>query len=134
MNHLIAHEPSQNLEDLIMKKIMEEERKRAVRGISIFSLFSVASLWGSISLGEYLWSAFYTSGFFQFASLVFSDWSLVLSHGNNFMLSLAESFPVIELSIFLAAVVAAIWSISYFVADFKIIRTRRPVLGALLVA
>ncbi|MEI7777035.1 MAG: hypothetical protein WCI52_00265 [bacterium] len=134
MNHLIAHEPSQDLEDLIMKRIIEEERKRAVRGVSIFSVFSIASLWGSISLGGYLWSNFYASGFFQFASLVFSDWSVVLSHGSNFMLSLAESFPVIELSIFLAAVVASFWSVSYFMADFKIIRTRRPISGALLVA
>ncbi len=117
-----------------MKRIMLEEKKRAVRGISVFSVFSVFSLWGSFSLGQYLWSAFYTSGFVQFASLAFSDWSVVLSHGNNFLLSLAESFPVIELSIFLAAMVAAIWSISYFIADFKIIRSHRSLSGSLLAA
>ena len=71
MSHLITHEPSSNLEDLIMKRIMLEEKKRAVRGISVFSVFSVFSLWGSFSLGQYLWSAFYTSGFVQFASLAF---------------------------------------------------------------
>ncbi len=134
MNHLIAHEPSSHLEDLIMKRILKEEKKRATRGVSIFSVFSAISIWGSFSLGEYLWSTIHTSGFLQFASLIFSDWSLVLSHGNNFLLSLAESFPVIELSIFLAAMVAAIWSISYLLADFKIIRMNRSLSSSLIAA
>ena len=125
MKQLITHNPNPELKDLIMKRILMEERKRATRGVSIFSVFSVVSIWGSFSLGEYLWGAAHASGFLQFISLVFSDWSLILSHGNAFLLSLAESFPVIELSIFLAAITAAVWSVSYFLADFKIIRNNK---------
>lgn len=84
----------------------------AVIAISGFSLFSAIS---------YALNEFYTSGFYDFLSLFFSDSSVALAHWQEISLSLAESLPSLAILLLLSIGVVFLWSLRHAVRDVKVI-------------
>lgn len=117
-----SYEPNPKLLSAIIVRIHEEERKRAVRRISVCSVISVGSLAGLIPMWEYLYKALEVSGFIQYVALMFSDWSLVLGHLGNYLSSLGESLPVVELTLFLLLAVLLLGSFSYILNGLRSMR------------
>ena len=76
--------------------------------------------WGTVALASfagfvpgilYAIRGFNSSGFVQYASLMFTDSSVVLSHWQAFGLSLSESFPVMQSAIALGTCVMFLWAV-----------------------
>jgi len=53
-----------------------------------------------------------TTGFTSFFSLIFSDWSLFVSHLKEFSLSLLETLPVVSLVAFLVVFAGLGWALA----------------------
>ncbi len=79
--------------------------------------------WGVIfltSLSIFIASGIHTAGviassnFGSYISIIFSDGSTAVTLWKQILLSLAESFPFIEVSLFLGSIVAVLWSIRNF--------------------
>jgi hypothetical protein len=97
------HEKSDNyavpegLFDKVMFRIKIEQRLAIVRRRVIFvvvafitGLISFIPVWGTFS------RAYAQSGFGQYLQLLFSDFSSVIAHWQDYSLGLLESFPVIS--------------------------------------
>lgn len=65
-----------------------------------------------------------SSGFLQFVSLFFSDFSLVAHNLPDVLFSVAESFPMFSAGLALGGLVVAVWSFAGFVDDANIMRNR----------
>jgi hypothetical protein len=74
---------------------------KQARSLKIQSLFygfvGVLSLGGFVLLSFYIKQQFSSSGFFQYASLIFSDGNLFATYWKEYLLSLADSLPVASL-------------------------------------
>jgi ABC-type phosphate/phosphonate transport system permease subunit len=74
---------------------LERERRRAFRiRIALAGSIGLAALAAFVPAWNFLSSEAAQSGFAQFASLVFSDFSVVTAYWKDFLLSLLESLPV----------------------------------------
>ncbi len=114
-------EPQPELAGLIMTRIYREEKKLALKRVGAFSAVSVAGVLALIPTWNLFAVALSTSGFLNFSSLLFSDWSSVSAHVGDFIFSLAESLPIVELSLLLlvgsvlfAGVVSLISDLTHF--------------------
>lgn len=56
---------------------------------------------------------FFASGFWQLISLLISDLSFILSHSEDFLLSLAETFPATSVTLFLVPLFFAALSLIF---------------------
>ncbi len=90
-------EPGKGLESLIMQKIVLEREKQVKRKL-LFSYFGTAasSLMGLYTL-VYAGSAFFKSEFWSLLSLAFSDSLIVAGSWKEYLYSLGETLPVINL-------------------------------------
>jgi hypothetical protein len=93
-----------------------------VAALGTVTLLSGASLYSAIS---YASNEFYTSGFYDFLSLLFSDSATALSHWQEISLSLAESLPSLAILLLLSITTVFLWSLRHTVRDVKVVfRTR----------
>ena len=110
-------EPPAGLERKIMGHIKRYERRVLILKTAGFGTLFV----GSVSLlvvGYFnLVSAFAQSGFFNFASLFFSDFGAAMANFQDFAFSILESFPVFSVAFVVAGVIAVIWSAAHFIKD-----------------
>lgn len=108
----ISHpKPSAGLLARILARIESERELMAVRRkIFWLSAFSFASL----PLIAVSWSGFQSaaseSGLFQISSLMFTDFSTIISHYQDFFLSVIESFPFLEIAGLLAGILVLVES------------------------
>jgi ABC-type phosphate/phosphonate transport system permease subunit len=115
-------DPSPELFAKIMKRIRREERFLVLRHAVIFSATLLVSGAAFVPVFKMLSSDFAQSGFFNFFSLVFSDFSVVISYWQNFALILLETLPVISLALFLAVLITFLQSLKSLTKDIKIIK------------
>jgi hypothetical protein len=111
-------------EDLLQKtlrRVHKEQRILVFKKITILSLLLSVSLAGLIPAFNALSYDFSQSGFINFLSLTFSDFSVVLSHWQSFAMILLESLPVISLALFLAVLLVFLQSIKSLTKNIKII-------------
>lgn len=112
-----APAPPAGLTGKILLRIEREERRRLAIKTAVFGTVLV----GSLSLIVYGWMNVAAdasrSGFLVFASLLFSDFSSVLTSFSDFVLSVVESFPVFSATLLLSGVFVAIWSAAHFVNE-----------------
>ncbi len=107
-------EPSSGLERRILLAISAEAARQARRRLFL----SYAGLIGS--LGVFAYAAmtsgvhFVRSDFWHLLSLLFSDLGAVLGFWQDFLLSLAETFPVVPLIILLVPVFTLLLSLSAY--------------------
>jgi len=86
----------------ILKRIHREERLLVLRRIIIFSATLIISLLAFVPSLKMLLSDFSQSGFFNFSSLIFSDFSSVAIYWQSFAMILLETLPAVSLALFLA--------------------------------
>ena len=104
-------EPPKGLYDIILARIdLARRRSAQLRSVvcAAIALLSGAAL---IPVVEYTLSQLYTSGFYEYLSLVQSDHRLVLTYWREFGLSLLESLPSVALLLLLPIVIALAWSL-----------------------
>jgi ABC-type spermidine/putrescine transport system permease subunit I len=122
----ILFEPREGLLQKIIERVHYEQRVLAVRNkIIIFSLIMVLSTALLIFVSESLVSDFASSGFEQFFSLLFSDFSAVLPYWQSFIFALLESLPAVSLAFFLALLLLFLQSLKSLALNIKIIRNNK---------
>jgi len=95
-------EPPIGLFEKIINRIQREKRLFTIRQrIFIFSAGLLGSLTAFLPVYQIVKAEFIQSGFFQFFSLIFSDFSVVIVYWQSFTLTLIESLPVMSLLAFL---------------------------------
>ena len=114
-------QPPKDLLEKILKRIHREERILVLRRIIIFSVTLTASLLSFVPTIKILLSDFNQSGFVNFFSLIFSDFSSVATYWQSFTLILLESLPALSLALFLAVLLTFLQSIKSLTKNIKII-------------
>jgi hypothetical protein len=103
-------ESPRGLEEIVLQRVTTSvARQYMVRKVTFFSL-SLVSLGFVTSIGSHLYDIISVSGFFEYVALGFSDTSLLFVFSRELILSLIESIPIISLALFLASLVAFLWS------------------------
>lgn len=111
----------------VMSRIESEKELMQLRKkIFLFSAFSAASL----PLMIFSWINFQAgasqSGLFQLASLAFTDFSTIVSHYQDFMLSIAEALPILAMVGFLAGTLVFVESLLALARDVKFVHKLNP--------
>lgn len=114
---------------LAVRIMLRIARKRR-RCLTVKAWAFGAALAGSVSLivyGSFAAAADASrSGFLVFSSLLFSDFSATAANFSDFLLSVAESFPVFSAAILLSGVFVAIWSAAKFAKEIALLRGQAP--------
>jgi hypothetical protein len=113
-------EPPAGLCSIVLSRIALARRRRArfhfmADGILFF--FSGALL---VPLAQYAGSEVYTSGFYEFFSLLFSDQQLILNSWQEFSITLLEKLPSMALLLVLAVLLVLVWSLRRAVLSSKV--------------
>jgi len=115
--------PRVDLYDRIINQINREEKLMILkRRLILSSSGLLLSVFAFIPLSFKLFSDITQSGFSHFFSLLFSDFNIIMANIGDYILSLLELAPVFSLSLFLAALLSALFSIAKLAdsyVDFK---------------
>jgi hypothetical protein len=114
------------LKSRIFARLALAKRRRARTRFALQSLVFFFSGVSLVPLAQYAGSEFYASGFYDFATLLFSDRVAVLSSWQEFTLSLLESLPSIALLLMAAALITLVWSLRRAVINGKTAFTSLP--------
>lgn len=116
-------QPKVDLYDRIINQINREERLMILkRRLILRSSGLLLSIFAFIPLTFKLLSDIAQSGFSQFFSLLFSDFNIIMANIGDYVLSLLELMPALSLSLFLAALLSAIFYMAKLAdsyVDFK---------------
>lgn len=110
----------ENLLVKIMARIQQEKKIMELRKRLIF--FSFITIGSAITLApafNALRLELAQSGISQYLSLLFSDYSTVIILWQEFTLSVLETFPVMTVIVFLAAVFAFLVSLRFLARDLR---------------
>lgn len=110
----------ENLLAKIMARIQQEKKIGELRKRLIF--FSFIAVGSAIALApafNALRLDLAQSGVVQYFSLLFSDYSTVIVLWQEFALSVLETFPVMTVAIFLAAVFVFLISLKFLIKDYE---------------
>ena len=117
--------PSEELKTRILLRIAAYEEKKLRLKIVGFSA-AVAGSFVTIALGVMAISGDTAqSGFFQFASLFFSNFGVAMANFSDIFYSLLEAFPALPVALFLAGVIATVWSTGHLLGEIVFARKRR---------
>ena len=114
--------PPETLEQHIVFEIRKREKIQEKTRFAIFAVISFVSFAGIIAALENIVSSATKSGFTQYASLAFSDWSALMSIWKVFTLSLVETTPIFAVTLCIVALLAFTWSISGALRHAKLTR------------
>ena len=120
-SYFSAPQPSDELAEKILGKIKQAQKRKAKIRLAVFAVVSVLSVVALVPAGYWLWQDVSQSGFFQFVSLLFSDFGMVLAYWHNFVLAVLESLPVLSLIVFSGVAVLLLESIRSLSRNIKII-------------
>ena len=118
-------EPPAGLARAILIRIERREQRvlvaKIVATVCMFGA-SLVVIWAGFgdfraSLGQ--------SGFLQFGSLLFSDFSLTVANLPEYLLSMIEAFPVFSAAATLGGATFAIWSAAAMFDEFSAVERRR---------
>lgn len=111
--------PPSKLREAILGSIRSEERRKARIYITVSSATLLVSVIGFIFSVRYLFQIFQTSEFYTYFSLVFSDPDIVLGYWQDIALSLAESLPILALTMLLIAIWISLASVRIMVRNMR---------------
>ncbi|HOZ36753.1 MAG TPA: hypothetical protein PLR18_02900 [bacterium] len=120
--HLKPAEPPAGLLTVVMARLAKEERRaiaRSRRHLFFVSLLLLGSLWAFFPAVKLVYTDLIASGFFQYLSLLFSDFSVIASSWQSYAFSLLETMPVVSLTLFLAVTFVFLFALRFFTADFR---------------
>ena len=123
---LDRHEPPDYLLANILAAIDVKKRRAARLRLALFGSFALASLVAIFPAIQYFVAQFSQSGFYQYFSLLFSDWNLALTYWNDFVLSLAEALPVLATTTVLSVILILLGSLRFAVKQIKTAFSSRP--------
>ncbi|MFA6534294.1 MAG: hypothetical protein WCT37_03935 [Patescibacteria group bacterium] len=119
-NFLTAPEPSAGLENRIINRLHQEQRLVGVkRRLVAFFLVAVSSLVALLPLGQLVKTSLIESDFIQFASLLISDFGVILASWQSFSLTLLETLPIINLLAVLAVILLLLESLKFLARELK---------------
>jgi hypothetical protein len=121
--------PNQALYDKVIFAVNKEETKVAKIKIGIFSITSLISVSAFILSFRYLYESMVSSGFIKFVSLAFSDGLSVFKYTGDYLLSIVDSLPSVELILFLFVALISFVSVSYMFSSLKRARFVRRALA-----
>ncbi len=112
-------EPPQELYGGIVARITREQRHRAIIRLFFLGFAVLLSFAALIPTFRYLSNDFYQSGSYQYLSLIFSDGGMLISYWKEFMLSIAESLPIISIAAFLSILFIMLGSLKLAAQNIK---------------
>lgn len=116
-------EPPSGLFERIVNRIHKEQRLLTIRRrIAIFSVGLSGSSVVFIPVFKMLSAELAESGFIQFLSLLFSDFSIVARYWQSFVLTLLETLPAISLIVFLTIIFVFLESLKFLIKNTKSLR------------
>jgi len=119
----MLRQPSADLYDRVINRINHEEKLMILkRRLILRSSGLLLSVFLFIPLALKLLSDIVSSGFTQFLSLLFSDFSIVMANIGDYIFSLLELMPALSLSLALAALLSALFYVAKLAdsyVDFK---------------
>ena len=123
-------EPPADLFDKVISRIKIEQRLLAIkRRLALFSVVLIGSLMAFIPSLQMARASFIESGFLNFAWLMFSDLKIVAVYWQEFVLSLAEALPALNLAILFAVIFTFLISLKYLTKNFKFIFKAAPLIN-----
>jgi hypothetical protein len=99
-----------SLADEVFARIERHAVRRARLRFSAFVSVSFATFSSMLCVSFSLVNSLKGSGFYDYASLVFSDSGAVLMYWKEFFLSFVESLPILGLAAFVALAVVFLWT------------------------
>lgn len=119
-------EPPTGLFEKIMNRIHKEERLLTIkRRIVIFSIGLVGSLAGFVPAFRMAQAGFIESGFVQFISLIFSDFSVVITYWQSFVSVLLETFPIMSIIALLVILFVFLESLKHLTKNIKALQPNK---------
>lgn len=103
-------EPPQDLLPRVLARIARARRRAAWIRMTALGSLSVFSTLALVPAGLYIVEEFYASGFYDYLSLAFSDYSFTMAHWQELSLSLIESLPSIAILLLVSLVLMLLWS------------------------
>lgn len=94
-------EPPIGLLEKIMTRIHKEERIFIIKKLVVMSVIFIISMLGFVPSLQMLLTEASNSGFINFSSLLFSDFSTVTRYWQSFTMILLETLPATSLALFL---------------------------------
>ncbi len=125
LSALDAPEPPEGLTQKIMLRISRRERR--ILGVKIAASACAFCVSAGIAVAGYinLMANLAQSGFFTITSLAFSDFSSVAANFPDFLLSIAESFPVFTAAVLLSGILFSLWSMAALIDEAALFRAER---------
>ncbi|MDD5431031.1 MAG: hypothetical protein PHP03_02290 [Candidatus Pacebacteria bacterium] len=118
-NNLNQEEPPKELYCGILARIQFERRRAARIRLVFFAGTALASIFGLIPALQYFIGELNSSGFHHYISLIFSDGGILISYWKEFILSLAESLPILGITAILSLVFIFLESIKFILRNVK---------------
>jgi|GEM_PF-6497089 len=117
-------EPSQDLFDKVMRRLATEEKKwQLKRRVIFFAALTVLSAWGAWPAWQRLNANLAASGFWQFWSLLRSDFnSFGVNNQRSLLWSLLAALPVMSLSLLIGLMVVFLESVKMLGKNLSLIR------------
>jgi hypothetical protein len=110
-------------EGLLRRVINRLNRERKLltvkRRLAVFGVITLVSAGAFIPVWRLIESDFSNSGFWQFFSLLFSDWQAMTTYWQSFSLSLLEALPAMSLIAGLALLLVFLESLKFLVKNLK---------------
>lgn len=124
-------EPPADLLDKVVFRVKREQRMALIkRRLAISAGAGLSALAALVFVGGVFIDDANQSGFLQFFSLIFSDWSILLYSWKEFSFSLLESMPVFSLAALLAITVILISSFKFLIEDAKVFVSRQRLINS----
>jgi hypothetical protein len=119
--------PSEGLTQAILWRI-EMERRRVAR-FRFIGMGAVAGLSAiaMVPTAQYTMGEFYQSGFYQYSSLLFSDGGSMLPFWKEFTITLAESAPLLGITLSLALVFVLLGSLQSVFKNRQLINSLKTI-------
>ena len=100
----VKYEPGEDLANNIWHKITSRNKRIIFLKFISFSFIGISSLLGLIPMLKILANDFAQSGFYEYASLIFSSNGMLASYWKDFAYSLLESLPTMSIILSLGLV------------------------------
>ena len=126
MERLFAEiNPPQGLFSAILMRIAQERRRAARLQLAVFGTIIFVSVYMLIFAVQYALSEFYTSGFYEYASLFFD--SLSQGYWHELLYSLTNALPSFSLLLIAFISAALVWSLKQVNRTARVAFTRLAV-------
>ena len=110
--------PPQLLGAIILRAKSEQIRAARV-WLTLWVVVALSAFTALIPAFQYTAKEFYQSGFYQYLLLIFSDSGLVMTYWKEFVMTLAESLPLLGVAIFLFFMLILLGSFRLAIKNLK---------------